>query len=131
MADKGKKRLNKEAQKMLRIQFEVGDELVTEMLTPEQVVEALVTRFSSMDKPNEEIVVDLFRAIDKGTANELTEDLMRMAAVELQKKKINYSLTDLVERLISPAENLRIRCKDVVVDFIKSKTEQTKSTESK
>ena len=36
---------------MYRIQFEVDDELITEKLTPEQVVEALVSQFSSMDKP--------------------------------------------------------------------------------
>ena len=106
---------------MYRIQFEVDDELITEKLTPEQVVEALVSQFSSMDKPKEEIIVDLFRAIDKESATEIAEDIMRMAAVELQKKKINYSLTDLVERLISPVASLIVRCKDIVVEFIKNR----------
>lgn len=106
---------------MYRIQFEVEDDLITEKVTSEQVVEALVSRFSSMDKPKEEIIVDLFRAVDKEVADEIAEDIMRRAAVELQKKKPNYSLTDLVEKLISPVSSLIVRCRDIVVEFIKNR----------
>ncbi len=107
--------------KMYRIQFEVEDELITERVTSEQVVEALVSRFSSIGKPKEEIIVDLFRAIDKESANEIAEDIMRRAAVELQKKKPNYNLTNLVEKLISPVGSLIIRYRDIVVEFIKNR----------
>lgn len=107
--------------KMYRIQFEVEDELITEKVTSEQVVEALVSRFSSIDKPKEEIIVDLFRAIDKESATEIAEDIIRRAAVELQKKKPNYSLTNLVEKLISPVGSLIIRYRDIVVEFIKNR----------
>ena len=102
---------------MYRIQFEVEDELITEKVTSEQVVEALVSRFSSIDKPKEEIIVDLFRVIDKESANEIAEDIMRRAAVELQKKKPNYSLTNLVEKLISSVGSLIIRYRDIVVNL--------------
>lgn len=106
---------------MYRIQFEVGEELITEWVTSEQVVEALVSWFSSKDKPKEEIIVDLFRAVDKEVADEIAEDIMRRAAVELQKKKPNYSLTNLVEKLISPVGSLIVRYKDIIVEFIKNR----------
>lgn len=106
---------------MYRIQFKVEDELITEKLTPEQVVEALVSRLSSMDKPKEEIIVDLFRAVDKEVADEIAGDIMRRAAVELQKKKLNYSLTDLVEKLIGPVSSLIVIYRDIVVEFIKNR----------
>lgn len=106
---------------MYRIQFEVGEELITEWVTSEQVVEALVSRFSSMDKPKEEIIVDLFRAVDNELADEMAEDIMRIAAVGLQKKKPNYSLTNLVEKLISPVGRLIIMYKDIIVEFIKNR----------
>lgn len=106
---------------MYRIQFEVEDELITEKVTSEQVVEALVSQFSSMDKPKEEIIVDLFRAVDKEVADEIAEDIMRRAAEELQKKKPNYSLTNLVENLISPVSSLIVIYRDIVVEFIKNR----------
>jgi Ca2+-binding EF-hand superfamily protein len=113
--------MNNKEEIMYRIQFEVEDELITERVTSEQVVEALVSRFSSMNKPKEEIVVDLFRAVDKEVADEIAEDIMRRAAMELQKKRPNYSLTNLVEKLISPVGRLIIMYKDIIVEFIKNR----------
>ena len=88
-------------------------------------MEALVSRFSSMDKPKEEIIVDLFRVIDKESANEIAEDIMKGCS-GVAEKKPNYNLTNLVEKLISPVGSLIIRYRDIVVEFIKTENRKQK-----
>lgn len=102
---------------MIRVEYELGNDLVVENLTSEQVVQAFINEFSSKDKSDEAIVLDIFKAIDK-TADDFSIPIISKAVKDL-KNKNDYSITELVERLIAPAKELARAYPYVVVKYCK------------
>lgn len=103
--------------KKIRIEYGTLDEDTLEIcyLTPQQVVEAFVEEFSDREKTAEEIVVDIFR----GIYNEVEDWELELveSAVRKLKKRGNYDIASLVEKVLAPANKLAQDGKEVLKKY--------------
>ena len=104
----------------IRVEYEVRGEESPRIyyLTPEQVVGAFIKEFSSEGKRVEEIVLDIFRGIDPAaTCVEL--ELVERAVKALVKK--GSSITEIVEKVLAPANELAQEWKEVLKKYCQRK----------
>lgn len=105
--------------RMIRVEYETlnGENIRIRYLSPAQVVEAFIEEFSSKEKSQEEIVVDIFKATDP-TADAITIPVIASAVTKLKKRGTN-DITSLVEKVLAPAKTLKNNNIEVVLNYCK------------
>lgn len=100
--------------KKIRVEYGTEDDFRYKMLTDDEVIGAFIEEFSSKEKTAEEIVLDIFRAIDPAVT-EIELELIEKAVKDLVKKR--KDITEIVQKVLAPANKLAQEWKEVVLNY--------------
>lgn len=93
-----------EEHRMIRVEYGTENDFRYRMLTDDEVVKAFIKEFSSEDKKAEEIVLDIFKGIDIAVTDVELEVVEQ--AVKALVKKGNNNITEIVQKVLAPANKL-------------------------
>lgn len=100
---------------MIRVEYGTENDFRYKVLTDDEVVKAFIKEFSSEDKKAEEVVLDIFKGID--TAVEDWELEVVEQAVKALVRKGNNNITEIVQKVLAPANKLVQYDKEVLKKY--------------
>lgn len=100
---------------MVRVEYGTDNDFRFRLLTDEEVVKAFIKEFSSEDKRTEEVVLDIFKGIDSAVTD-IELDIAEQAVKALIKKG-NNNITEIVQKVLAPANKLASSGKEVLKKY--------------
>jgi len=100
---------------MVRVEYRTENDFRHRMLTKDEVVKAFIKEFSSEDKKAEEVVLDIFKGIDLFVEDWELEVVEQ--AVKALVRKGNNNITEIVQKVLAPANKLAHYGKEVLEKY--------------